>query len=74
MAKLKLPANVEQKTINKFLKKPCKHTNLNDLVKECFESLRISLEKSDEYYTTYEFISETLQINNYQFNKDGSIY
>jgi len=60
--------------IYEFLKKPCKYTNLNDLIKECFESLRISLEKSDDYYTSDEFISETLQINNYQFTKDGSIY
>ena len=60
--------------IYEFLEKPCKHTNFNDLIKSCFESLRISLEKSDEYYTTDEFVSEELQINNYQFTKDGLIY
>jgi hypothetical protein len=57
--------------IYEFIKKPCKHTTLVDLFKDCFESLRLSIESEIEYRNSDEYVDEELVSNDYEFTEDG---
>lgn len=46
-------------------------TTFEDLMKECFESLRKDLEDSDSYAYSDEAITEEIENNEYEFTKDG---
>lgn len=58
--------------IYNFLLNPCKYTTLNDLFKDCFNSLKKSLQANEEYCNSDEYISEQLDANEYYFHKDGT--
>lgn len=47
------------------------YTTFNKLLNECFENLRDSLEKEEEYRNSYEVISEEIEANAYEFTEDG---
>lgn len=48
-------------------------TTFQDLLTDCVESLKLSLESSDEYAHSDEAIIETIEANNYEFTEDGEL-
>jgi hypothetical protein len=62
------------KPIYNFLKKPCKHTTFEDLIKECGESWLNAVNADYEYQQSFEYISETLSANEYDFLEYGEMY
>ena len=59
--------------IYKFIDKPDGRT-FEDLISECFSSLKYSLESEQDYHYSDEGVQEYLTANNYQFLKDGTIF
>lgn len=45
-----------------------------ELMENCLDSLRASLESEDDYRNSDEAISEDLEANDYDFTEDGDIY
>jgi hypothetical protein len=60
------------KPIYDFIKKPTKY-NLEDVINECFESLKTTIENEIEYRESEEAILETIEANGYEFDEYGNI-
>ena len=58
----------------KFLDKPDKHTDFDDLLRSCFDSWITACEKDIEWQNSDEYISEHLIANEYEFTADGRLY
>jgi len=56
-----------------FMSKPDNRT-FEDLLSECFDSLKSALQSEEEYHYSDEGVQEYLTANNYQFLKDGTIF
>jgi hypothetical protein len=54
-----------------FIEKP-NETTFEDLLNECIESLRISIENEIEYLQSDESVDETIEINGYEFDEEGN--
>jgi len=57
--------------IRKFIARPDTTTTYEDLMRECLESLRISLDSEDEYANSDKAIAEILESNDYEFTEQG---
>lgn len=58
--------------IYKFLKAPSKSINFEELLNDCFHSLRKSIENEVEYRNSREAIEEDIEANEYTFLEDGT--
>ena len=47
-------------------------TNFEDLLRECFDAMRSTLESEEEYMNTDEYISEEIGCNEYEFTEEGN--
>lgn len=47
-------------------------TNFEDLLRECFDAMRSTLEREEEYMNTDEYISEEIECNEYEFTEEGN--
>ncbi|MGB1317422.1 MAG: hypothetical protein ACPG5W_04425 [Flavobacteriales bacterium] len=59
--------------LKKFIQKPDERT-FEDLLTECIESLRTSLENEDDYRASDEGITEDIEANDFEFEQDGTKY
>lgn len=58
--------------IYEFLKKPSEDTTFEELIQECLESFKRTIEKQEEYNSSDEGILESLE--GLEFTEDGRIY
>jgi hypothetical protein len=56
--------------IYKFLDHP-DNSDLNDLLEECFVQINKAVESEIQYQSSFEAVSKTIRINEYEFYKDG---
>jgi hypothetical protein len=49
-------------------------TNFEYLLKECFDAMRSTLQKEEDYMYTDEYISEEIEANDYEFTEEGKIF
>lgn len=61
------------KPVREFLRKPCKHTTLEDLMNECIEAVLTAGSKEWEYQTSDEAVKEYCEANGYEFDEDGDL-
>jgi hypothetical protein len=47
-------------------------TDFQDLLNECFDAMRTTLEKEKDYMYTDEYISEEIEANGYEFTEEGN--
>lgn len=59
--------------VYKFLKKPCKHTNFKDLMRECLEKWLSACIRDYEAYFSEENFMEMCESNGWEFFEDGKI-
>ena len=59
--------------IKKFLKKPCKHTNLQELLESCVESVISAGCKDYEYQLSEEGFAGHCEANGYEFTEEGKL-
>lgn len=57
-----------------FLKRPAKNTTFEDLIKEIEHQISKCYESLEDWLNSDEYISEHLEINNYDFTEDGEMY
>jgi hypothetical protein len=57
-----------------FIKTPCKHTNFDEIIDECFNSLKKSIENEIEAMQKDEYIIEEIEENDLEFTEDGKRY
>lgn len=60
--------------IYKFIAAPDKSTNFDEIINDCFDSLRKSIENEIEAMQEDEYIKEEIDANDYEFTADGKIY
>ena len=71
MAILKFRLYLSGIAIYNFLNKPSENIDMNDLMNDCLNSWIESCKKDYEYQYSDEAIKEHLEINEYEFDKDG---
>jgi len=49
-------------------------TNFDDLLNSCFDAMRKTLEKEEEYMYADEYISEEIESNDFEFLETGKVY
>lgn len=54
-----------------FMRKPCNSTNFKDLLQDCFDSWVRACDKDIDYQNSDEYITETIEANEYEFTVDG---
>jgi hypothetical protein len=47
-------------------------TNLQDLFNECFNEMRNTLEREEDYMQSEEYITENIEANEYEFTEEGN--
>lgn len=57
-----------------FMKRPDAEVTLQDLYQACFDAFCTAWYDDIEYQNSDEYISETLQINEYEFTEDGKVW
>ena len=62
------------KFMEQYNHKQDQHTTIEDLFTECFEALRITLEREEEYLNSDEAIIETIEANDYEFLATGKLF
>jgi hypothetical protein len=62
------------KPIYQFLERPDKSTTWEDIINDIASAIEQLYNDTDEWINSDEFISETLEANNYEFTKDGNIF
>lgn len=60
--------------IYNFIAAPDKSTNFDEVIKDCFDSLRKSIENEIEAMQENEYITEEIEANDYEFTADGKMY
>jgi hypothetical protein len=50
------------------------NTNFEDLLNSCFDAMRETLEKEEEYMYTDEYISEEILANEYEYTESGKLF
>lgn len=57
--------------IYNFLKFPNENTNFEELINECFNAMRKTLNDEESHMNTDQYITEEIEANEYEFTKDG---
>lgn len=57
-----------------FMKRPDRAITLHEIFEECFDAFIEAWVVDCEYQDSDEAISETIEINDYEFTKDGEVY
>jgi hypothetical protein len=60
--------------IYEFLQQPKENICFEELLTECFEAIRKTIENEIEYQESDEAISETIEANEYEFTEEGNIF
>lgn len=59
--------------IYSFIKNPNSNETFQDVISDCFSSLRKAIEREIEYQQSDEAIIENIEANEYRFEQDGSL-
>lgn len=61
------------KPMRDFYSRPTKDTTLEDLIEDCLDSFVTAMQKDMEYQISDECLIESIQINEYKFDKQGKM-
>lgn len=60
--------------VYKFLKKPCKYTTFEDLIKQIESAIYKVFEDIDEWVNSDEYKTDNFEANEYLFTEDGKVW
>lgn len=62
------------KPVYKFLKNPCKLTTFEDLIQDIENAISKTFQDVEDWLNSDEYIIDTIEANDYDFNENGKLY